>query len=158
MDLSVLLRTAHEQVVTVVMSYRALPPVQDYLVIADETTLVYAGNALRDHERVLVPAADHGSYDTAALGSPECRFLRLSSHRKRAGLQCPFRAPRDGRITGGSGRARPPGDLAGQQRSIEGASTSHSQPRLVELVNVETRTRSADHGAGGGRAIFPFSS
>src|SRR5918997_5312481 len=40
MDLSILLRTARDQVVTVVMSYRALPPVQDYLVIADETTLV----------------------------------------------------------------------------------------------------------------------
>ncbi len=55
MDLSILLRTAREQVVTVVMSYRALPPVQDYLVIADETTLVYANDELRDHERVLVP-------------------------------------------------------------------------------------------------------
>ena len=55
MDLSILLRTARDQVVTVVMSYRALPPVQDYLVIADETTLVYANDELRDHQRVLVP-------------------------------------------------------------------------------------------------------
>ena len=61
MDLSILLRTAHEQVVTVVMSYRALPPVQDYLIIADETTLVYADDVLRDHARVLVSAADHGA-------------------------------------------------------------------------------------------------
>jgi 2-hydroxy-4-carboxymuconate semialdehyde hemiacetal dehydrogenase len=75
MDLSVLLRTAHEQVVTVVMSYRALPPVQDYLVIADETTLVYAGNALRDHERLLVPAADHGGYDTAAVDRQDADFF-----------------------------------------------------------------------------------
>src|SRR5687768_4789523 len=53
MDLSILLRTTHEQVVTVVMSYRALPPVQDYLIVADETTLVYADDVLRDHVRVL---------------------------------------------------------------------------------------------------------
>ena len=75
MDLSILLRTAHEQVVTVVMSYRALPPVQDYLIIADETTLVYADDVLRDHARVLVSAADHGSYDTAALDRQNIDFF-----------------------------------------------------------------------------------
>ena len=77
MDLSILLRTTRDQVVTVAMSYRAMPPVQDYVVIADETTLVYANDELRDHARVLVPAADHGSYDTAAHRPPEHRFLRL---------------------------------------------------------------------------------
>ena len=79
MDLSILLRTARDQVVTVVMSYRALPPIQDYLVIADETTLVYANDELRDHERVLVPAADHGSYDTIGPRPPEHRFLQPRS-------------------------------------------------------------------------------
>ena len=57
------------------MSYRALPPLQDYVVIADETTLVYANDELRDHERVLVPAADHGSYDTAALDRQNTEFF-----------------------------------------------------------------------------------
>jgi 2-hydroxy-4-carboxymuconate semialdehyde hemiacetal dehydrogenase len=66
MDLSVLLRTTGDQVVTVVMSYRAMPPMQDYVIVADETTLVYSNDELRDHRRVLV-AADHRSYDTAAL-------------------------------------------------------------------------------------------
>lgn len=75
MDLSILLRTAHDQVVTVVMSYRALPPVQDYLVIADETTLVYAHDELRDHQRVLVPAADHGDYDTAGIDRQDTDFF-----------------------------------------------------------------------------------
>jgi 2-hydroxy-4-carboxymuconate semialdehyde hemiacetal dehydrogenase len=75
MDLSILLRTVRGQVVTVVMSYRALPPVQDYLVIADETTLVYANDELRDHARVLVPAADHGRYDTAALDLQNGEFF-----------------------------------------------------------------------------------
>jgi len=75
MDLSILLRTAREQVVTVVMSYRALPPIQDYLVIADETTLVYANDELRDHTRVLVPAAGHGDYDAAALDRQNTDFF-----------------------------------------------------------------------------------
>ena len=75
MDLSILLRTTRDHVVTVVMSYRALPPVQDYVVIADETTLVYANDELRDHARVLVPAADNGSYDTAALDRQNTDFF-----------------------------------------------------------------------------------
>jgi 2-hydroxy-4-carboxymuconate semialdehyde hemiacetal dehydrogenase len=76
MDLSILMRTAREQVVTVVMSYRALPPLQDYVVIADETTLVYANDELRDHERVLVLTADHGGYDAVALDRQDTEFFR----------------------------------------------------------------------------------
>ena len=76
MDFSILMRTAREQVVTVVMSYRALPPLQDYVVIADETTLVYANDELRDHERVLVLTADHGGYDAVALDRQNTEFFR----------------------------------------------------------------------------------
>jgi 2-hydroxy-4-carboxymuconate semialdehyde hemiacetal dehydrogenase len=75
MDLSIVLRTTREQVVTVVMSYRALPPLQDYVVIADETTLIYANDALRDHRRVLVPAADPRNYDTDALDRQDAEFF-----------------------------------------------------------------------------------
>jgi 2-hydroxy-4-carboxymuconate semialdehyde hemiacetal dehydrogenase len=75
MDLSILLRTTRDQLVTVVMSYRALPPTQDYVVIADETTLVYANDELRDHRRVLVAAADHGSYDTASIDRQNTDFF-----------------------------------------------------------------------------------
>jgi 2-hydroxy-4-carboxymuconate semialdehyde hemiacetal dehydrogenase len=75
MDLSVLLRTTGGQVVTVVMSYRAKPPMQDYVIIADETTLIYANDELRDHRRVLVAAADHGGYDTAALDRQDADFF-----------------------------------------------------------------------------------
>ena len=46
---------ARERIVTVAMSYRARPPLLDYVVIGDETTLVYADNALRDGTGVLVP-------------------------------------------------------------------------------------------------------
>ena len=75
MDLSILLRTTQHQVVTVVLSYWAMPPVQDYIVIADETTLVYADNELRDHLRVLVPARDQGLYDTEALDRQDTDFF-----------------------------------------------------------------------------------
>jgi len=75
MDLSILLRTAHDQAVTVVTSYRVLPPVHDYLVIADEMTLVHAHDELRDHQRVLVPAADHGTYDTSVLDRQNLDFF-----------------------------------------------------------------------------------
>jgi 2-hydroxy-4-carboxymuconate semialdehyde hemiacetal dehydrogenase len=75
MDLSILLRTTGDQVVTVVMSYRAMSPIQDYVVIADETTLVYANDELRDHHRVLVAAVDHGSYDTAAIDHQDADFF-----------------------------------------------------------------------------------
>jgi 2-hydroxy-4-carboxymuconate semialdehyde hemiacetal dehydrogenase len=75
MDLAIVLRTNREQVVTVAMSYRGMPPVQDYLVLADETTLVYADNALRDHERVLVPAGDAEPYDTEALDRQNVDFF-----------------------------------------------------------------------------------
>src|SRR5215207_5263739 len=75
MDLSILLRTTRDQVVTVVMSYRALPPVQDYVVIADETTLVYANHELRDHARVLVPTANHGDFDTTAIDRQDADFI-----------------------------------------------------------------------------------
>ena len=75
MDLSITLLTTHQQVVTVVMSYRAMPPIQDYVVIADETTLIYAHDALRDHTRVLVSAEEHGSYDASALDRQDTDFL-----------------------------------------------------------------------------------
>ena len=76
MDLGILLRTTDAQLVTVAMSYRAMPPTQDYVVIADETMLVYANDELRDHARVLVAAADHGSYDTSALERQNTDFFR----------------------------------------------------------------------------------
>lgn len=75
MDLSIVLQTTRDQVVTVAMSYRALPPLQDYVVIADETTLVYVDNELRDHQGVLVPAGDQQSYDTDALDRQNADFF-----------------------------------------------------------------------------------
>jgi 2-hydroxy-4-carboxymuconate semialdehyde hemiacetal dehydrogenase len=75
MDLGLVLQTTGGQVVTVAMSYRAMPPVQDYLVLADETTLVYDGDALRDHERVIVPGGAAQPYDTQALDRQNADFF-----------------------------------------------------------------------------------
>jgi 2-hydroxy-4-carboxymuconate semialdehyde hemiacetal dehydrogenase len=75
MDLGILIRTTGGQVVTVAMSYRAMPPIQDYVVVCDETTLIYGNDELRDHEQVLVPTFDHGSYDTAALDRQNTDFF-----------------------------------------------------------------------------------
>jgi 2-hydroxy-4-carboxymuconate semialdehyde hemiacetal dehydrogenase len=55
MDLALLLRTNRQRVVSVTMSYRARPPLLDYVVIGDETTLVYGDKGLRDHTGVLAP-------------------------------------------------------------------------------------------------------
>jgi 2-hydroxy-4-carboxymuconate semialdehyde hemiacetal dehydrogenase len=54
MDLGVLMRTARDQVVTVALSYNTHIQVQDYLVVGEETTVLYADGELRDRERSLV--------------------------------------------------------------------------------------------------------
>jgi 2-hydroxy-4-carboxymuconate semialdehyde hemiacetal dehydrogenase len=75
MDLSIVLQTTHRQLVTVAMSYRALPPVLDYLVIADERTLAYANDELRDHTGVLVPTGPRADYDSDALERQDEEFF-----------------------------------------------------------------------------------
>jgi 2-hydroxy-4-carboxymuconate semialdehyde hemiacetal dehydrogenase len=56
LDLTVVMRTPRDQIATVAMSYNTHIPLQDYLVIGEETTVLYVDNELRDKERVLVPA------------------------------------------------------------------------------------------------------
>jgi 2-hydroxy-4-carboxymuconate semialdehyde hemiacetal dehydrogenase len=75
MDLSILMGTTRGLVVTVAMSYRALPPVLDYLVIGEETMLVCTASELRGHERVLVPAEDVGDYDRGAIDRQDAAFF-----------------------------------------------------------------------------------
>jgi 2-hydroxy-4-carboxymuconate semialdehyde hemiacetal dehydrogenase len=60
MDLALLMRTERDQIVTVAMSYNTHIPVQDFLVIGQETTVQYLDGDLRDRQRVLVArSADH---------------------------------------------------------------------------------------------------
>jgi 2-hydroxy-4-carboxymuconate semialdehyde hemiacetal dehydrogenase len=58
MDLVVTMRTARDQLATVAMSYNIHFPVHDYLVIGEETTLLYADNQLRDKDRVLINSGE----------------------------------------------------------------------------------------------------
>jgi 2-hydroxy-4-carboxymuconate semialdehyde hemiacetal dehydrogenase len=70
MDLSVIMRTARDPLVTVAMSYHTLIPVHDYLIIGEERTLLFADERLRDNERVLI---DPGPTDAGDLNSPIAR-------------------------------------------------------------------------------------
>jgi 2-hydroxy-4-carboxymuconate semialdehyde hemiacetal dehydrogenase len=58
MDLTVTMRTARDQLATVAMSYNITFPVHDYLVIGEETTLLYADNELRDKDCVIVNSGE----------------------------------------------------------------------------------------------------
>ena len=70
MDLSLTMRTARDQLVTVAMSYHTHIPVHDYLVIGEERTLVFADGRLRDNERLLLEVAHT---DPANIDSPIAR-------------------------------------------------------------------------------------
>lgn len=56
MNLSLAMRTASGQIATVAMSYHARLPAHDYLIIGEETTLLFADNALCGIEGVIVAA------------------------------------------------------------------------------------------------------
>ena len=56
MNLTLAMRTSSGQVATVAMSYHARMPQHDYLIIGEETTLLFAGNALHGPDGVIVPA------------------------------------------------------------------------------------------------------
>jgi 2-hydroxy-4-carboxymuconate semialdehyde hemiacetal dehydrogenase len=56
MDLGLALRTERDQIATIAMSYHTHMPFHDYLIIGEETTVLFAGGQLRDRERVLVDA------------------------------------------------------------------------------------------------------
>jgi 2-hydroxy-4-carboxymuconate semialdehyde hemiacetal dehydrogenase len=57
MDLTVTMRTARDQLATVAMSYHVAFPIHDYLVIGEETTLLFADGQLREGDRVLIDKA-----------------------------------------------------------------------------------------------------
>src|SRR5205814_285044 len=71
-------RTRRDQLATVVMSYHTHMPFKDYLIIGEETTLLYADGALRDRERVLVPKREGAEVDQAVVDQDAefCAALR----------------------------------------------------------------------------------
>jgi len=91
MDLSLAMRTARDQLVTVAMSYHVHFPVHDYLIIGEERTLLFAEGCLRDGERVLVEA------DRSEAGTPDSAIARQDAEF--------FAAIREGREPAVSGRS-----------------------------------------------------
>jgi 2-hydroxy-4-carboxymuconate semialdehyde hemiacetal dehydrogenase len=63
MDLTVTMRTAHDQLATVAMSYNIGFPVHDYLIIGEERTILFDDGVLRDNEHVLVEKAEGEEID-----------------------------------------------------------------------------------------------
>jgi 2-hydroxy-4-carboxymuconate semialdehyde hemiacetal dehydrogenase len=122
MDLSLLMRSARDQLVTVAMSYHTRVPVHDYLLIGEERTLLYVEGCLRDGERLLVeaPPTDAGDPD-APIARQDAEF---------------FAAVHEGREPAVSGRSVRPAmaalqtvqDALDSRRTALGADARH--PRL----------------------------
>ena len=70
MDLSIIMRTPRDQLVTVAMSYHTHIPVNDYLIIGESTTLLIEDRVLRDRDRVVL---DAGAQDPSDAGSSIAR-------------------------------------------------------------------------------------
>ncbi len=71
MDLTVAMRTPRDQIATVVMSYNSHLTIHDYVVIGEETTLLFADKELRSADRVLVGA--HREVADAGADAPIAR-------------------------------------------------------------------------------------
>jgi 2-hydroxy-4-carboxymuconate semialdehyde hemiacetal dehydrogenase len=67
MDFGLVMRTPRDQVVTIAMSYHTGIALHDYLVIGEETTLLFESGRLRDNEHTLV---DQRSDNPAQHDSP----------------------------------------------------------------------------------------
>lgn len=63
MDLTVTMRTARDQLATVVMSYNTHIALHDYLVIGEETTVLYDNGELRGPDGVLAPKSSPDPLD-----------------------------------------------------------------------------------------------
>jgi 2-hydroxy-4-carboxymuconate semialdehyde hemiacetal dehydrogenase len=74
MNLSLAMRTSSGQIATVAMSYHARLPAHDYLIIGEETTLLFAGNALVGTEGAIVPASGPDPLGVA-LPAQDAEFL-----------------------------------------------------------------------------------
>jgi 2-hydroxy-4-carboxymuconate semialdehyde hemiacetal dehydrogenase len=82
MDLGLVMRTPRDQVITVAMSYNTHIALHDYLVIGQETTLLFDNGELRDRDRVLVPRPAE-AITHEAIGRQDAEFLAaVRDHRE----------------------------------------------------------------------------
>lgn len=108
MDLTVAMRTARDQLVTVAMSYHTHIPVNDYLVIGETSTLLIEDRVLRNQDKVILEAgAQDPSDPSSSIARQDAEF---------------FAAVREGREPAISGRSVRPAMAALQaaQDSLDG--------------------------------------
>lgn len=74
MDLTIAMRTPRDQVATVAMSYSSHLSLHDYLVIGEETTVLFADDTLRSPDGVLVPAGE-GDALSSGLAQQDADFF-----------------------------------------------------------------------------------
>jgi 2-hydroxy-4-carboxymuconate semialdehyde hemiacetal dehydrogenase len=70
MDFGLVMRTTRDQIATIAMSYHVHVPIHDYVIIGEETTLLFAGHRLHDKDRLLV---EDGADAAGDLESPIAR-------------------------------------------------------------------------------------
>lgn len=75
MDLSLVLRTQRDQIATIAMSYHTHISIHDYLIIGEETTVLFADSRLRDNERLLVDAPPSEGLETP-MARQDAEFFR----------------------------------------------------------------------------------
>jgi 2-hydroxy-4-carboxymuconate semialdehyde hemiacetal dehydrogenase len=84
MDLAIGLRTPRDQVVSIAMSYNTHLPLHDYLIIGEETTLLFSDGELRSKDEVLVPRQDLQDL-TGPIMAQDAEFLAaVREHREPA--------------------------------------------------------------------------
>lgn len=112
MDLSLAMRTARDQVVTVTLSYHSRAAVDDCLIIGEERTLLVAGRRLTDGDNILVEAP--------ASDQPDSPLVRQDAEF--------FAAIREGREPAVSGRSIRPAMAALQaaQESLDVRLRAHA--------------------------------
>jgi 2-hydroxy-4-carboxymuconate semialdehyde hemiacetal dehydrogenase len=67
MDLTITLRTPRDQIATIVMSYNSHFPMHDYLVMGEETSVLWEEDQLRTPDRVLAGERDSGALEGAMV-------------------------------------------------------------------------------------------
>jgi 2-hydroxy-4-carboxymuconate semialdehyde hemiacetal dehydrogenase len=118
MDLSVVMRTPRDQIVTVAMSYHTHVPVHDYLIIGESSTLLIEDRVLRDGDRIVLEAGTQDPSDIdSSIARQDAEF---------------FAAVREGREPAVSGRSVRPAMAA-----LQAAQDS---------LDVRLGTRGADAG------------
>jgi 2-hydroxy-4-carboxymuconate semialdehyde hemiacetal dehydrogenase len=84
MDLTIVMRTPRDQIATIVMSYNSHFPLHDYLVMGEETSVLWEEDELRSPDRVLAGHRGGDALDRAVFRQDEEFFAAIDEGRKPA--------------------------------------------------------------------------